>query len=37
VHVAAGLGVALSRFRIDGAFDISPRINTFSISSVFYW
>ena len=36
VHFAAGLGVAFSRFRIDGAFDVSPRINTFSISSVFY-
>jgi long-subunit fatty acid transport protein len=36
VHFAAGLGLAFSRFRIDGAFDLSPRINTFSISSVFY-
>lgn len=37
VHVAAGLGLAFSRVRIDGAFDISPRINTFSVSSVFFW
>jgi hypothetical protein len=37
VHVAAGLGAAFSRFRIDGAFDLSPRINTFSVTSVFFW
>ena len=37
-HFAAGLGVTFSsRFQIDGAVDISPRVNTVSISSVFYF
>ena len=35
-HVAAGAGRDFGRFRIDGAFDLSPRLNTFSVTGVFY-
>jgi len=35
-HVAGGVGKDFGNFRIDGAFDLSPRLNTFSVSGVFY-
>jgi hypothetical protein len=35
-HFSTGAGIAFSRFQIDGAIDLSPRINTASISAVFY-
>lgn len=36
-HFAAGFGAAFSRFQIDAAIDLSPRVNTFSVSSVIYF
>lgn len=35
LHVAPGIGVTFKRFQIDGAFDVSKRINTLSVSSVY--
>ena len=37
ISVATIQGVFSSRFQIDAAIDISPRVNTVSISSVFYF
>jgi hypothetical protein len=36
-HFSAGAGVSFSSFQVDGAFDLSDRFNTFSLSSVFYF
>jgi long-subunit fatty acid transport protein len=35
VHVAPGIGFATPRFQIDGAFDVSERVNTVSVSAVY--
>ena len=34
-HVAPGVGFVFDKFQIDGAFDISSRVNTFSLSAVY--
>ncbi len=36
VHFSTGLGRDFGRFRIDGAVDLSPYLNTFSVSTVVY-
>ena len=36
MHFAGGLGRDFGTFRIDGAVDLSPYLNTFSIAAVFY-
>ena len=36
VHVSGGLGRDFGRFRIDGAVDLSPYLNTFSVATVVY-
>jgi hypothetical protein len=35
-HFSAGLGKDFGKFRVDGAFDLSPRLNTFSVTTVVY-
>jgi long-chain fatty acid transport protein len=34
-HIAPGFGLTFDRFQVDAALDISQRINTFSVSSVY--
>jgi long-chain fatty acid transport protein len=36
VHVSGGVGKDFGRFRIDGALDLSPYLNTFSVATVVY-
>jgi long-subunit fatty acid transport protein len=36
VHFSGGLGRDFGRFRIDGAVDLSPYLNTFSVTTVVY-
>jgi hypothetical protein len=36
MHFAGGLGRDFGSFRIDGAVDLSPYLNTFSVAAVFY-
>jgi long-subunit fatty acid transport protein len=36
VHFSAGAGMDFRVFRVDGGFDLSPRLNTFSIAAVVY-
>lgn len=36
MHFAGGLGRDFGSFRLDGAVDLSPYLNTFSIAAVFY-
>jgi long-chain fatty acid transport protein len=35
-HFSTGLGITFSRFQIDGGVDLSPRVNTISVSAVFF-
>lgn len=37
LHYAAGFGLRFRRFQIDAGIDISDRVNTISISSVYYF
>jgi long-subunit fatty acid transport protein len=36
MHFSAGAGIDFRTFRVDGGFDLSPRLNTFSIAAVVY-
>ena len=35
IHITAGLGVAVDRFQLDLAFDLSERVDTFSLSAIY--
>jgi hypothetical protein len=37
IHVSGGAGFGFRSFQIDGALDVSPRVNTLSISTVYYF
>jgi len=36
-HFSTGGGLTFSRFQVDGAVDLSPRVNTVSVSTVIYF
>lgn len=36
IHFSAGVGKDFGAFRVDGGFDLSPRLNTYSVAAVFY-